>query len=504
VTTQPPSGQPTGQPVQIDRYRLIRKIRQVGAYYTVFEAIQKYLERTVELRVLNVKLEEDSPEFLRFAQEFRTVANLNHPNCLRILDLGLTADRIYYICDWRNAQSLDAMMTAGREFTLKETIHIGKSLASALAYMHNRKVLHRSLTADSIYYDEEADLPYISEFSLVKNLKMDNLSSVGVPQMVEMLKTPEFAQGLELTERTDIYCLGTVLFKLLTHHAIKTKLPPTTDKDEQDRRLHPRSFNNLVPEELDSVIYRCIRFDPADRFASATALREALTTVEEKVVVRGSLMKMSGEINLEGLRGSLEKQQQAVEKAKETKAAARASQRVRALPEGGEEGGQRRTTRSNQVIVPQSKFQRHKSLIGMIAVLLVVGGGVGWAVWERVALASIDEPEMITSGIRKGLRQKAPAVVKTYDEDLRKEIAAVKLTASTVFTFQDRWYLLDNWTKQLAREKKQPPFTPAELMKVRQDTYVDQAKANIALDQMFRKADDYLDDNRGAKPAPKK
>jgi hypothetical protein len=110
---------------------------------------------------------------------------------------------------------------------------------------------------------------------------------------------------------------------------------------------------------------------------------------------------------------------------------------------------------------------------------------------------------MITSGIRKGLRKAAHREIPRYDEELRREIDAVKVTASTVYTFQERWYLLDNWVKQLLREKKQPPFTGADLMKVRQEAYGNQALANGVLDQLYRRADDYLDDTR-SRPSARK
>src|SRR5437773_2080538 len=106
----------------LKRYTPKQKLRVVGNYYTVYEAIQVGLDRRVELRVLNYKANPGTPEYQRFALECKTLAALDHPNILKVLDIGMAMDHIFYVTDYRDAKSLQELMDADVEWSAREVI----------------------------------------------------------------------------------------------------------------------------------------------------------------------------------------------------------------------------------------------------------------------------------------------------------------------------------------------------------------------------------------------
>src|SRR5439155_5992394 len=123
----------------------------------------------VELRVLNCKLKAGSPELARFQHEFSTLGNLDHPNIIRVLDLGVMADHVFYVTDLRNAKPFLELMDKGREFTFDEAITICRQVLAAVGHLHRKRVVHRDLSSSTIFLDLDNNIPYIAEFSLVKN-----------------------------------------------------------------------------------------------------------------------------------------------------------------------------------------------------------------------------------------------------------------------------------------------------------------------------------------------
>src|SRR5256885_1142521 len=134
----------------LKKYVPARKLRVVGNYYVVYEANQVVLDRRVELRVLTVKAEPGTPEYQRFALECKTLAALDHPNILKVLDIGVAMDHIFYVTDFREAKSLQELMDAGVEWSAREVIEHARSLASALCHLHRHRVLHRDLSLNAI------------------------------------------------------------------------------------------------------------------------------------------------------------------------------------------------------------------------------------------------------------------------------------------------------------------------------------------------------------------
>ncbi|MBI4861236.1 MAG: protein kinase, partial [Candidatus Riflebacteria bacterium] len=151
-----------------------RKIRAIGSFYSVYEATQVGLNRPVELRVLNFKQQPGSAEVARFKHEFSTLANLDHPNIIRVLDMGVMADHVFYVTDLRNSKSFQELFEKGRSFAVEEALSITRSLGQALSHLHKKNILHRDLTPSAVYLDQETSIAYMAIVGKLLKEKMDD------------------------------------------------------------------------------------------------------------------------------------------------------------------------------------------------------------------------------------------------------------------------------------------------------------------------------------------
>lgn len=267
----------SGREARLHKYRVIRLTRTVGALVNVYEAVQPELDRRVELRLLNQILDEGGDELARFEREFKAIARLDHPNIIKVYDWGQSDKRLYYITELKSARSLQAHLEAGRAFTADEVLGIGLELAGALAYLHERGIVHRGLALDSVLVDDDARRPVISEFSVVKDAHRSDLTARGVGHLTPMMTTPETISNLPADARTDLFLLGALLYRLASKRD-----PAIHSPGEQTAAAAALEAAGL-PAELSSVLMKALAFKPDDRFQTALEMGLALKDTRERL-----------------------------------------------------------------------------------------------------------------------------------------------------------------------------------------------------------------------------
>lgn len=476
----------------LKKYVPARKIRVVGHYYTVYEATQVVLDRRVELRVLTVKAEPGTPEYQRFALECKTLAALDHPHILKVLDIGVAMDHVFYVTDYREAKSLQELMDAGVEWTPREVIEHAKSLASALNHLHKRGVLHRDLSLNSIKISDETGAAYISEFSLVKNLNLANLTLAGIERIVQLQGTPEDIQGTDPSPRTDIFLLGWVLYRMLTYKRPQ-RLKDPSGADVPDEMFHPRSAEPAVPEELDAIVYRCLKQRPEERYPDALSLLKDLDAAQDKLTMKRVLAQMSEtskpSTSKSGELRATRRFEVVLEPTAETSTSGQISQAATGAP--------RNTARipKPSVPTPAPAPPRDRSFTMMIAGSALVFGGLAYATFHRATAMPVVAVDASGAPVLPPGKKAAPFVPAEVDDKVVELIAKMKLKPTDVTDFFDRWDVLDDWIVQLTHQKRPTPFTRAGLMELRSAFYTDQKGAFERMDQLYRKADDYYVDH---------
>jgi eukaryotic-like serine/threonine-protein kinase len=132
---------------QLGNYRLVRKIGQ-GAFAEVYLAEHLYLERLAAIKVLPVQMEEDTQE--QFRVEARTIARLQHPHIVQVLDFGLDDQTPYLVMEYTPGGTLRSHHPKGTRLPFEQVVVYVNQIASALDYAHQQRVIHRDVKPENL------------------------------------------------------------------------------------------------------------------------------------------------------------------------------------------------------------------------------------------------------------------------------------------------------------------------------------------------------------------
>jgi len=249
----------------IGQYRIIEQIGR-GRMSTVYKAYQPNLDRHVAVKVLAPDLAETEGFITRFEREAKAVARLRHRNILTVFDYGRQGDVFYLVTEYVSRGTLRGYLGWPQDLTYAASIIF--QVGDALAHAHKRGMIHRDVKPGNILMADK-DWPLLSDFGLVKMMEdgpqlTASGASVGTPQYM----SPEQAQGLAVDRRSDIYCLGVVLYEAVTGQP-----PFSTDSPVAVILRHinepltpPRALRPDLPQEMDHVICKALAKSPADRY----------------------------------------------------------------------------------------------------------------------------------------------------------------------------------------------------------------------------------------------
>jgi serine/threonine protein kinase len=205
----------TGIHPLIKGYRFMRKLGSTE-HSGVYLAERESTHLQVVLKVLRQMPEQGDSigAFDRFLQEYETIAEMDHPNIVRIYDLGVGDDHAHIAMEYLDGGDLRKKIENGTGE--REAVKILRQVASALSAVHQKNVLHRDLKPGNIMLRKNGSIALI-DFGLAKRAKLemaitDKGEIFGTPYYM----SPEQGHGTAVDERSDIYSLGIVFFELLT------------------------------------------------------------------------------------------------------------------------------------------------------------------------------------------------------------------------------------------------------------------------------------------------
>src|SRR5256714_10598614 len=251
------------------------------------------LERKVVIKVLPPELAATvSAE--RFRREILTVARLQHPHIVPILKAGEVDGLPYLVMPYVDGESIDVRLRRTKTLGVRETLGIIKDVARALAFAHERDVVHRDIKPGNILLSSGSAT--VTDFGVSKALssarrsgeKGNGLTNTGTSLGTILYMAPEQAAGdPEIDGRADIYSLGVTAYEMLSGAAPFANLNPREMLTAR-LTLPPPPLSRVrrdVPAGLERLISRCLAIDPANRPPTATALVEAL---EDPETISGS------------------------------------------------------------------------------------------------------------------------------------------------------------------------------------------------------------------------
>jgi eukaryotic-like serine/threonine-protein kinase len=278
-------------------YELLEEIGR-GGMGIVYKARQRSLNRIVALKMVIPSRLTSATDLRRFQVEAETVSRLDHPHILSIYEEGEVSGQPYYTMKWMEGGSLaeggrhraegggpskdapDAQSPAAVRQQQSAIATLLVKVAHAVAYAHERGVLHRDLKPGNILLDTRGE-PYVADFGLAKLMEQESrltqsLPTVGTPGYA----APEQLQGgmQHVTMAADVYSLGAILYESLTGKPpFRGPTPIEIIRQALDTEVKPpHTLNPAVDRDLETICLNCLNKEPKRRYGSAAALAEDL------------------------------------------------------------------------------------------------------------------------------------------------------------------------------------------------------------------------------------
>ena len=269
----------TSMPAEFGKYTIIEQIGQ-GGFGTVYKAKDTTLERTVALKVLHPALLNDPVFVERFQAEARMAAQLEHPNIVRVYEVGEHEGRHYLAMEYVEGQSLAQLLEAQGRLTPQQALKVVRDVASGLEAAHRKQLIHRDIKPSNVLIRSDGTA-LVTDFGLAKAAEASLAASLTTSsQVLGTLRymAPEQAEQKPVTHLADIYALGVVLYEMLTGRP-----PFIGDTAIQLIRAHadkrpppPSEFNKAITPAVASVILRSLAKKPEERYPTAGKMARAL------------------------------------------------------------------------------------------------------------------------------------------------------------------------------------------------------------------------------------
>lgn len=263
----------TGIHPLIKGYRFIRRLA-VSEHSAVYLAHKESSDMRVVLKVLRQvpDVSDGLGAFDRFLQEYEMIAEIDHPNIVRIYDLGVSDDHAHIAMEYVPGGDLRERIDKG--VLEAEAVEYAKQIASALARLHSLGILHRDLKPGNIMVREDGNLALI-DFGLAKRMRLEqeitgNGEIFGTPYYM----SPEQGHADDVDERSDVYSLGVIFYEMLTGRK------PYLGADAMSIIYkHSKAPVPMLPHRLakhQALLNLLLAKRPADRLQSAEEMLEWL------------------------------------------------------------------------------------------------------------------------------------------------------------------------------------------------------------------------------------
>ena len=298
---------------RLGRYEILSPLG-AGGMGEVYRARDSKLKRDVAVKVLPGYVSGD-PEFLaRFEREASAVAALSHPNILSIFDFGNEDGVAFAVMELLEGNTLREMLAAG-PISQRKAADYAQQVARGLWAAHERGVVHRDLKPENLFVTKDGQVK-ILDFGLAKNVgraapgKQTSAPTVsGHTQPGTVMGTvgymsPEQVRGLTADHRSDIFCLGAVLYEMLSG---RRAFSGATAADTMSAILNAEppelsGSGRKVPPGLDRIVRHCLEKNAEERFQSARDLAFALESVSQTSGEQGVVGRAAPEAALRGAR----------------------------------------------------------------------------------------------------------------------------------------------------------------------------------------------------------
>jgi tRNA A-37 threonylcarbamoyl transferase component Bud32 len=275
----------------LGQYRIEGVLGQ-GGMGVVYRAQDLRLQRPVALKLLGGDVPGDATWLKRFFLEARAAARINHPSIAQVYDVAEYEGTAYIAMELVEGKTVRDLIQSG-ELDLLGTIEIATQVAEGLASAHDKGIIHRDIKPANVIVTADSRVK-ILDFGLAKltdpgdstvmpaggtvDLTTLTQTQVGAVKGTAAYMSPEQVKGQEVSARSDLFSLGVMLFEMASGQLPFRRDTPMETMHavafDETPSLHAHRPN--LPGELQRIVSRCLRKDPAERYADARALIQDL------------------------------------------------------------------------------------------------------------------------------------------------------------------------------------------------------------------------------------
>ena len=284
------------------RYQIIKKLGE-GGMGAVYLAEQISMARKVALKVLQGNYARDEEFIGRFRREARLAASLNHPYIVTVYDFDQGDDGALFIAmEYIDGKSLTEVIRRDGPLDIGRAARLGIQITEGLAAAHRSGVIHRDIKPDNIMVvgAEDVEMVKLMDFGIARlrdSGSMSRLTRAGVIMGTPAYMAPEQAEGAEVSERTDIYALGIVLYEMLSGSVpFRASTPGAVlVKQIQERPLALRTLRREIPAAIESTVMQALEKDPSKRQRDMREMAHGLKRIERPAADEPLSSTMVGE-----------------------------------------------------------------------------------------------------------------------------------------------------------------------------------------------------------------
>ncbi|HEX5273421.1 MAG TPA: serine/threonine-protein kinase, partial [Gemmataceae bacterium] len=267
-------------PAAVPGYDILGELGH-GGMGVVYRARQCSLGRLVALKMLRPDEHVGADGLARFRAEAEALGRLRHPNIVQVYEVGEHQGRPYFSMELVDGPTLAAAV-GGRPQDARAAARLVRTLAEAVQAAHECGIVHRDLKPGNVLLREAQGLqslglgiPKITDFGLAKRLDRDaGRTATGQVMGTPSYMAPEQAVAGRITPATDVYALGAIFYELLTGRPPfqAANVLETLEMVRQREPVPPSQVRPRLPRDLETVTLKCLRKEPARRYASAAEL----------------------------------------------------------------------------------------------------------------------------------------------------------------------------------------------------------------------------------------
>jgi serine/threonine protein kinase len=267
-------------------YRIERLLGR-GGMGTVYVGVHVETGERAAIKALALTLADDQNFRQRFMAEIETLKQLKHPNIVQMLGDGEHDGHLFFVMELVEGRSLQEVLQSGHIFDWCEVIRIAIDICGALKHAHDCGVIHRDLKPANLLQTTDGRIK-LTDFGIAKLFGATHRTADGSVVGTADYMAPEQADGRPVTNRSDLYSLGAVMFTLLARRTPFSggSLPQVIHKLKYEEAPSVRRYAPETPEDLDHIIAELLRKEPHDRIPTALVLANRLRAMEHALLSR--------------------------------------------------------------------------------------------------------------------------------------------------------------------------------------------------------------------------